>query len=61
MTKTVIGLFNNTREAQRAVLELVNSGIPYEDIGVTSQDYMAGERTDYDSSAEWDLYLMSIL
>jgi hypothetical protein len=26
MTKTVIGLFNNTREAQRAVLELVTSG-----------------------------------
>jgi uncharacterized protein (TIGR02271 family) len=54
MTKTVIGLFNNTREAQRAVLELVTSGIPREDIGVTSQDYMAGERTGYDSSAETD-------
>ena len=49
MAKTVIGLFNNTKEAQRAVLELVNSGIPREDIGITSQDYIAGERT---SSAE---------
>jgi uncharacterized protein (TIGR02271 family) len=54
MTKTVIGLFDNTREAERAVLELVNSGIPREDIGITSQDYMAGERTGYDSSAETD-------
>jgi uncharacterized protein (TIGR02271 family) len=55
MTKTVIGLFDNTREAERAVLELINSGIPREDIGITSQDYyMAGERTGYDSSAETD-------
>ena len=54
MTKTVIGLFDNTRAAGKAVLELVNSGIPREDIGITSQDYMAGERTGYDSSAETD-------
>ncbi len=45
MAKTVIGLFDNNREAQRAVLELVNSGIPREDIGITSQDYITGERT----------------
>ena len=43
MAKTIVGLFDNAREAQRAVVELVDSGIPREDIGVTSQDYTTGE------------------
>src|SRR5829696_3819737 len=43
MTKTIVGLFDNSREAQRAVVELVESGIPREDIGVTSRDYNSYE------------------
>ena len=39
MTKTIVGLFDEYREAQRAVLELVESGVPREDIGITSRDY----------------------
>ncbi len=43
MAKTVVGLFENDKEAQRAVLEMVDSGISREDIGVTSRDYTTGE------------------
>ena len=42
MAKTVVGLFDNSQAAQRAVVELVDGGIPREDIGVTSQNYGAG-------------------
>ncbi len=51
MAKTVIGLFDNTREAQRAVVELINSGIPRDDIGITSQNQTTGEHRGYDNSA----------
>jgi len=46
MGKTIVGLFDNYQEAQRAVVELVESGIPREDIGVTSRDYTNYEGTD---------------
>ncbi len=39
MSKTIVGLFDEYREAQRAVVELVDSGISREDIGITSRDY----------------------
>ena len=45
MTKTIVGLFDEYREAQRAVVELVENGISREDIGITSRDY-----TNYDES-----------
>ena len=52
MAKTIVGLFDNAGEAQRAVVELVESGIPREDIGITSRDYTgyAGEGYDRDDS-----------
>src|SRR5918997_1767764 len=46
MTKTIVGLFDEYREAQRAVVELVESGIPREDIGITSRDYDTDEGSD---------------
>lgn len=46
MTKTIVGLFDEYREAQRAVVELVESGISREDIGITSQDYAGNETAD---------------
>src|ERR687894_532648 len=46
MTKTIVGLFESYREAQRAVVELVESGIPREDIGITSRDYTSYEGSD---------------
>src|SRR5829696_7417043 len=45
MSKTIVGLFDEYREAQRAVVELVESGISREDIGITSRDY-----TNYDEA-----------
>ena len=39
MAKTVVGVFDSYREAQRAVVELVDGGVPREDIGLTAQDY----------------------
>lgn len=45
MTKTIVGLFDEYREAQRAVVELVESGIRREDIGITSRD-----NTNYEGS-----------
>jgi stress response protein YsnF len=45
MSKTIVGLFDSYREAQRAVVELIESGIPREDIGITSREY-----TNYDGS-----------
>jgi uncharacterized protein (TIGR02271 family) len=46
MTKAIVGLFDEYREAQRAVVELVESGIPREDIGITSRDYTNYEGSD---------------
>ncbi|HWS85553.1 MAG TPA: DUF2382 domain-containing protein [Pyrinomonadaceae bacterium] len=46
MTKTIVGLFDEQREAQRAVVELVESGIPREDIAVTSRDYAGYDEAD---------------
>src|SRR5918997_1574766 len=46
MTKTIVGLFDEYREAQRAVVELVESGISREDIGITSRDYADYDETD---------------
>src|SRR3712207_3632658 len=46
MTKTIVGLFDEYREAQRAVVELVESGISREDIGITSRDYETYEGSD---------------
>src|SRR5919107_262077 len=45
MSKTIVGLFDEYREAQRAVVELVENGISREDIGITSRDY-----TNYDEA-----------
>src|SRR5919112_5745238 len=44
--KTIVGLFDEYREAQRAVVELVEIGIPREDIGITSRDYDTYEGSD---------------
>jgi len=38
MANTVVGLFDNFNDAQSAVQDLVNSGIPREDIGITAND-----------------------
>src|SRR5918992_531536 len=46
MAKTIVGLFDEYREAQRAVVELVESGIPREDIGITSRDYTGQDAAD---------------
>jgi uncharacterized protein (TIGR02271 family) len=46
MTKTIVGLFDEYREAQRAVVELVESGVSREDIGITSQEYANHEGSD---------------
>ena len=46
MSKTIVGLFENYREAQRAAAGLVESGIPREDIGITARDYSNREGTD---------------
>ncbi|HEX8147409.1 MAG TPA: YsnF/AvaK domain-containing protein [Pyrinomonadaceae bacterium] len=46
MAKTIVGLFDEYREAQRAVVELVESGISREDIGITSRDYTGYEGSD---------------
>src|SRR3712207_8681967 len=43
MAKTIVGLFDNYGEAQRAVVELVESGVAREDIGITSRDYTSYE------------------
>lgn len=55
MTKTIVGLFDEYREAQRAVLELVEAGISREDIGITSRDdasYEGSESYRNDSSRD---------
>jgi uncharacterized protein (TIGR02271 family) len=46
MSKTIVGLFDSYREAQRAVVELAESGIAREDIGITSRDYTNYEGSD---------------
>ena len=46
MSKTIVGLFDNYREAQRAAAGLIESGIPREDIGITARDYSNHEGTD---------------
>ena len=49
MPKTVVGLFTDEREAQRAVRALLDSGVAREDIGVTSNSYTDGaDATDAD-------------
>ncbi len=40
MMNTVIGLFDSSMEAQRAVRALIDGGFKREDIGITSSDYM---------------------
>jgi uncharacterized protein (TIGR02271 family) len=49
MSKTIVGLFDNYSEAQRAAAGLIQSGIPREDIGLTARDYTTREG---DSSRE---------
>src|SRR5215217_2597070 len=46
MAKTIVGLFDEYREAQLAVVELVESGISREDIGITSRDYTSYDEAD---------------
>ncbi|HEX8335328.1 MAG TPA: YsnF/AvaK domain-containing protein, partial [Pyrinomonadaceae bacterium] len=46
MTKTIVGLFDEYREAQRAVVALVEGGISREEIGITSQEYSDHEGSD---------------
>ncbi len=46
MTKTIVGLFDEYREAQRAVVALVENGVAREDIGITSQEYNTYEGSD---------------
>lgn len=49
MAKIVVGLFDNPRQAQQAVVELVDAGISHEDISTTSTDtgdYNAGYSTE---------------
>ena len=43
MAKTVVGLFDDEREAQRAVRALLNGGVAREDIGITANNYSGGE------------------
>jgi uncharacterized protein (TIGR02271 family) len=50
MAKTIVGLFDNYREAQRAVVALVESGINREDVGITSREYTS--QNDQDSYRE---------
>ncbi|MET0650109.1 MAG: YsnF/AvaK domain-containing protein [Pyrinomonadaceae bacterium] len=52
MTKTIVGLFDEYREAQRAVVALVENGIEREDIGITSRDYTDAEGSDSSRSDE---------
>lgn len=40
MMNTVVGLFDSSMEAQRAVRALIDGGFKREDIGITSSDYM---------------------
>src|SRR5215212_2523436 len=46
MSKMIVGLFDEYREAQRAVVELVENGVSREDIGITSRDYTGYDETD---------------
>jgi stress response protein YsnF len=46
MSKTIVGLFDSYREAQRAVVELIESGIRREDVGITSREYTSYDGTD---------------
>jgi len=58
LAKTIVGLFDNAGEARRAVVELVESGISREDIGITSRDYEGdyegGERLHDDDDGVGD-------
>ncbi|HVF86343.1 MAG TPA: YsnF/AvaK domain-containing protein [Pyrinomonadaceae bacterium] len=51
MAKTVIGMFRNNTEARVAVRELINSGIPREDIGITSNSYGAEGTAEVDATS----------
>lgn len=53
MAKTIVGLFDSAREAQRAVLELVDGGVSRDDIGVTSRDYSTGGGTGYGNESSY--------
>jgi uncharacterized protein (TIGR02271 family) len=55
MTKTIVGLFDEYREAQRAVVALVENGVSREDIGITSQEdtnYEGSDSSRDDSSSD---------
>lgn len=54
MTKMIVGLFDEYSEAQRAVVELVESGIAREDIGITSRDYEGSDSARDDDGGVGD-------
>jgi uncharacterized protein (TIGR02271 family) len=54
MSKTIVGLFDNYREAQRAAAGLIESGIAREDIGITSRDYESREGDSYREESHRD-------
>ncbi|MET0626307.1 MAG: YsnF/AvaK domain-containing protein [Pyrinomonadaceae bacterium] len=47
MSKTIVGLFDNYREAQRAAAELIESGIAREDVGITAREHASYEGESY--------------
>jgi len=57
MTRTIVGLFDTPTEAQQVVQDLVNSGVPREDISVVANDVRreystaVGDTTDTASAA----------
>ena len=52
MAKTVIGLFDNLGEAQAAVRELAEQGIPQDDIGFVAQQRHGVPSTAYLNESE---------
>lgn len=52
MPKTVVGLFTDERGAQRAVSELLRSGVAREDIGITSRNYGGASGADMSGADE---------
>ncbi len=51
MAKTVVGLFNSTKEAQNVKHELVNEGYPAESIRVIPNEQSAGTTSGYAAGA----------
>lgn len=47
MSKTIVGLFDNYREAQRAAAELVESGVAREFVGITASEQGGYEGDSY--------------